>query len=105
MIDLFPKWIIEDGKLRIGKCSFHKELCSDKEKVSGGGWCKLNFDEKYVIFYSSSHDFGNVNLDQMKAAKENGTKRVRLKDLFENYEWRFSTSDSLLEANLNYKII
>ncbi len=29
MADVFPKFIIEDGNLIIGKCSFHRQLATD----------------------------------------------------------------------------
>lgn len=70
MVDVFPKFIIEDGKLIISKATYHKELVTDKEKVKGGGWFRWNEDKSMIIFFGSSDDFGPAKLEDIKACVE-----------------------------------
>lgn len=46
MRELYPKFIIEDNTLTIGKCVFHKELAINKDDVTGGGMYNFNSDKK-----------------------------------------------------------
>ena len=105
MRDLYPKWIIEDGKVRIGKATFHKELCTKKENVIGGGWYYIDLKDRILWLYDKSIDFGTVTFKQLLEAKKAGPTRRRMKQIFEDFEWRFSDEGELDKAALNYKVV
>lgn len=65
-MDLFPKFIIEDGNLILGKVTYHSELVTDKTKIKGGGWFRLKFKEKTITFYGYSHDYGKATLEDVR---------------------------------------
>jgi len=69
-MDVFPKFIIETDDelgdcLIIAKCTYHKQLVTDKSKVKGGGWWKFNNDRTEIILHDSSHDFGYPKLEDI----------------------------------------
>lgn len=105
MKDVYPKFIIEDNIVKIGKCTFHKEMCDNKKNVIGGGWYHILLEEKILYFYDRSMDFGTVTFEQLQEAKKNGAHRKRLTKLFTDYEWRFSEESSYWNATKNYKIV
>ncbi len=65
-MEKFPKYIIEDGKLVIGKVTFHKELAMDKSKVKGGGWFRFDSETNTFTFSGDSHDFGKASFEDVK---------------------------------------
>lgn len=65
-MNVFPKFIIEDGALIIGNVKFHKELALDKDKVKGGGWWYQN--ENTFTFHGDSTDFGRASVEDIKKA-------------------------------------
>ncbi len=70
-MDVFPKFIIETDEqegdcLIIAKCTFHKQLVTDKEKVKGGGWWTLDRENKVFTLYGKSEDFGEAKFDDIK---------------------------------------
>lgn len=72
-MDLFPKYIVEiDDELGvcviISKCTFHKELVTNKDMVRGGGMFKYNSDKNTFTFSGSSHDFGMAKLEDVQKA-------------------------------------
>lgn len=82
-MDVFPKYIIEDGNLIIGKCTFHRELVEkDSKKVIGGGWFDYNKDDNSFTFYGVSTDFGGAMLENVKKAVED--KKVFTRSMIRN---------------------
>lgn len=71
-MDVFPKFIIEDGNLILAKVTYHNQLVTDKDKVKGGGWFKFNQQENKFVFYGDSHDFGAASFDDIKNCVEGG---------------------------------
>ncbi len=69
-MEVFPKFIIEGEKIIIGKCSFHKDMVTDKSIVKGGGWFK--FVNNMFILYGSSHDFGKASIEDIKECFKTG---------------------------------
>lgn len=55
-----PKFIVENGKLIIGKVCFHRELAKDEKNVVGGGWWKFDHQTSTFSLYGQSEDFGPV---------------------------------------------
>ena len=74
MRNAFPKFIIEDGKLIISKCTYHKQLACDTRKVVGGGWFIFDLVKRMFIFdgNSTSEDFGSVSFEQIKKCVDDG---------------------------------
>lgn len=74
-----PKFIIEtdieEGDfLLIGKCEFHEELATDREKVKSGGWWCLDKDKTTFILSGASVDFGRATKEDILNCIQN--KRV-----------------------------
>ena len=61
MEEKYPKFIVEDDFIIIGKVDYHNKLVTNKEKVKGGGWFKWSKDKSTLIFYGDSHEFGKFN--------------------------------------------
>lgn len=72
MLDKFPKFIIEDGKLIFMKVKFHHEIATDKNKVKGGGWFRYDSDTNTFIFSGESYDFGKASKDDIEKCIEDG---------------------------------
>jgi hypothetical protein len=72
MTDVFPKFIVEGNNLIIGKCTFHKQLVTDKEQVKGGGMWEWDRDNKTFMLYGDSHDFGAVAYEHVRACIDAG---------------------------------
>ena len=69
MEDIFPKFIIENDRLTIGKVSFHKDLVfEDKSKVKGGGWFLYIPEDKCFLLYGNSEDFGKADFNDIRKA-------------------------------------
>ncbi len=72
MIDVFPKFIVEGNNLIIAKCTFHKQLVTDKEQVKGGGMWEWDRDKNEFLLYGDSTDFGEASTEDIKACIESG---------------------------------
>lgn len=71
-MEAYPKFIIEGSSLIMAKCTYHKQLVTDKEQVKGGGWFKFDTQIKAFVFNGSSHDFGKATLEDIKSCVMNG---------------------------------
>jgi hypothetical protein len=71
-MDVFPKFIVEGNNLIIAKCTYHKQLVTDKDLVKGGGLWKLDRDKKEFVLFGSSDDFGYASADDIKSCIEAG---------------------------------
>lgn len=69
-MDVFPKFIIEGNNLIIAKCTYHKDLVTDKEQVKGGGMWNLN--DHTITLYGSSSDFGAASVENIKRCIDAG---------------------------------
>ena len=67
-MDIFPKFIIENECLILGKVTYHNELMQtdDRKNVIGGGFYEYNYDDKTFIFFGTSSEFGKAKIDQIK---------------------------------------
>lgn len=62
-----PKFIIQDGELRMGRVDCHFELAGkDDSDVVGGGYWYYDIDNDILYLYGESIDYGRVNVDQIK---------------------------------------
>lgn len=76
-MDVFPKFIIEtdDDKgdcLIIAKVTRHFQLVTNKDKVKGGGWFKMNTDTKTITLHGKSDEFGRATMQDIKNCIDNG---------------------------------
>lgn len=74
-MDKFPKFIIENGNLVLGRVTYHRELVVNKYNVNGGGWYRIPKEELdgllIIIFSDSSEDFGAARLEDIKECVKN----------------------------------
>jgi hypothetical protein len=75
-MDVFTKFIIEnkDGMgdcLIMAKCTYHKQLVTDKNKVKGGGWWTFNRKTLTFTLFGDSTDFGKSSFDDIKKCVDN----------------------------------
>ncbi len=98
-MELFPKWIIEDSTLIIGKASFHRHLATNTNNVRGGGWYHFDFDREAFILYGKSEDFGRCSKELVHALISAGNVGRSLNDdRYKGYKFYFSSSDKLENA-------
>ena len=72
MSDVFPKFIVEGNSLILAKCTFHKQLVTNKDDVKGGGMWEWDRDNKTFKLYGDSHDFGRVTYEEVSACIKSG---------------------------------
>jgi len=65
-MDVFPKFIIENDELILGKVTYHKELATDVKNVKGGGWWFFNNSKNHFQFFGDSQDFGRVKIEDIR---------------------------------------
>lgn len=75
---LHPKFIIVDDNetkvLILMKVSYHKEIlerCEPHCIIKGGGFFKINVEEKTLTFYGESADFGKPTFENIKECCDN----------------------------------
>jgi hypothetical protein len=76
-MDVFPKFIIETDDelgdcLIIAKCTYHKQLVTDKTKVKGGGWWSRDNDTNTFILHGDSGDFGRAKFEDIQKCVQSG---------------------------------
>ena len=107
MRDLFPKFIIETDDdlgdcLILSKCTFHKDLVTDKEKVKGGGWFKFNRENNSVTFSGDSHDFGRAKLEDIQKAVDEDkvfTNPYLTHSIAKKHKFFYDIGSELIELN------
>lgn len=58
-----PKFIIQDGQLKMGRVELHFELAGkDKSNVVGGGYWYYDIDNHILYLYGESVDYGQVEV-------------------------------------------
>lgn len=101
-MDLYPKFIIEDGCLILQKVSYHKDIATDITKVKGGGWFRFEHDNKRFVFHSQSEDFGKATIEDIKLAidnKEVYTNKYKTINIAEKYKFAYDTGSEIIELN------
>lgn len=108
MHDVFPKFIIETDDelgdcLIISKCTYHKQLVINADKVKGGGWFDFDRENKTFTLYGDSHDFGEATLDNIIKCVNSGnvySSPALYKAFSDDYKFKYRTSDGEI-INLN----
>ena len=106
-MDLFPKYIIETDDelgdcLIMSKCTFHKDLVIDKDKVKGGGMFKYNFEKNTFTFHGESHDFGPAQMEDIKKAVEDDkvfTNPYLTRSIAKRHKFLYDTQSEIIELN------
>ena len=101
MAEVFPKYIVEDGSLIIGKCTFHKELAKDITKVVGGGWFTYNRENNSFTFSGDSYDFGKATYEQVKDCFSNGKvfDRGGYREMSKEHQFFYNTGTKIKPLN------
>ena len=98
---LFPKYIIEDGKLFIGKVTFHKELAENINNVKGGGFFHFDTETNTFYLYGKSHDFGQAKIEDVKNAVNNGFAGAKHRyNRYKNFNFIYSEGSTLADVFL-----
>ena len=70
-MELYPKFVIEDGALIISKVTYHREIVTDKAKCVGGGWFKFISESNTFMFFGSSDEFGTASFENIQKCVTN----------------------------------
>lgn len=92
MQDVFPKFIVEGNNLIIAKCTYHKDLATNKDQVKGGGWWRFDFATKTYTLYGESHDFGRADVEDIKKCIEAGnvwSDQYELHNITNRYSFQY----------------
>lgn len=58
---MYQKFIINQGRLKIGVVDQHRELADDHSTTLGGGWWYKDDHKRTIWLYGRSQLFGNVS--------------------------------------------
>lgn len=103
MFDLkYPKWIIQNGELRMGRVVSHRDLAEKNihggvTGVKGGGFWRYEEDGDTLLLYGESIDFGQVSVDDFED--------VWMRPPFEKSTILFSTERGYEDAKKNNILI
>ena len=93
-----PKWIIQDGELRMGRVVNHSNLAEEgAPKPLGGGLWFFDMDEKVMYLYGKSYDYGQVKAEDFE--------NIEVRRSLEKVTIHFSTELDLELAKANSIII
>ncbi len=102
-MDIFPKFIVEDGCLIIRKVTFHKEMVIDKSKVKGGGWFRYDKETNTFILYGESVDFGMADIEDIKKCIENNnvfSSQYKHRNISDNYNFSYDTGSEIIQLKV-----
>ena len=86
-MDVFPKFIIEDGNLIIAKATYHRQIAHDINLVTGGGWWRRK--DNIFTLYGDSDQFGKATLEAIAEC-------IKEKKVYTNYTCSHSIADEHL---------
>jgi len=106
-MDVFPKFIIETNDelvdcLILSKCTYHKQLATNLDKVKGGGWFRFSAADNAFIFYGSSDKFGEAKFEDIKKCVEecNVYTNIRCtRSISTKYKFLYDTQSELIPLN------
>lgn len=96
-MDKFPKFIIEDDCLKIGKVTYHKDLATDPKKVKGGGLFMFHEKSNTFLLSGSSFDFGTAKLDDIKSCVENKKVFYFHRNISDQHNFDYYTGSEVIE--------
>jgi hypothetical protein len=76
-MDVFTKFIIETDEehgdcLILAKCTYHKQLVTNKNNVKGGGWWSLDRESDTFTLHGNSYEFGRATIEDISNCIKNG---------------------------------
>jgi hypothetical protein len=103
-MDLFPKFLIEDGDLIIRKVTYHKDILtsSDVSKVKGGGWFRVDSETMTMIFWGDSHDFGRASFEDIKSCIDSGrvfTDSLRVNNVSKKWKFKYDNHGEIINLS------
>ncbi len=105
-MDLFPKFIIEDGSLIISKVSYHIDIALDIKKVKGGGffrWAEqVEGQKRMLVFYGESTVFGKASIEDIKACIESGnvfTNKYQTHSIADDHKFGYDIGSEIISLN------
>ncbi len=99
-MDVFPKFVIEDGNLIIQKCTYHKQIVTDPTKVRGGGWFRYDNDNRRFIFHGESTDFGRASIEDIRKCvqeKRVFSNKSCIRNLAEDHTFAYDTGSEIID--------
>lgn len=104
--DVFPKWIVEDDSLIIGKCTNHHQLAVNPTRIKGGGWWHMAPEANIILLYGSSADYGYAPIDAVaEAIQAQKAGTFADEDHFKDYIFMYSTRYKLEDAKQDCVVI
>lgn len=106
-MEKFPKFIIESDEeigicLIISKVIYHKEIANNLDMIQGGGWFRMNYDDKIITFHGDSHDFGAASLEHIKEAVDNDkvfTNKRLTHSIAKEFKFLYDTQSEIIPLN------
>ena len=97
-MDVFSKFIIEDGNLILSRVTYHKQIATDHSKVKGGGWFRR--EENKFIFYGDSQDFGKAKIEDIQECIKSGnvfSNKMLLYSIADKHTFAYDTGSEIIE--------
>lgn len=69
---MHQKFIVNEGRLKMGVVDQHRELASDHSSTLGGGWWHMDKDSRVIWLYYRSQLFGRVSKKMLKEVIDQG---------------------------------
>lgn len=111
-MEAYPKFIIEtdddnEDYIVIAKCTYHYQIVNNKEKVKGGGWWSLDNEKTTFTLFGTSHDFGDVNIEDIAKCIQNKkvfSSKSLLRNLSNEFKFKYKNSYGEIIDLETYKI-
>ncbi|MEI8086881.1 MAG: hypothetical protein WCG93_11775 [Paludibacter sp.] len=78
IMKLFPKFIIEEENLILKMVTNHRDIATNKSKVTGGGNYIFDIETNSFMLYGESYEFGASKIEDIKKCIDEG--KVYLND-------------------------
>lgn len=97
MLQSVAKWIFINNEIRMSHTPYHKFLLNkDENTCDGGGLVDILIQDKLIVFFGQSEDFGKADIKKVQEVFENN-KEFYLEQLYfcfdiddiETYEVKF----------------
>ena len=99
-MNLFPKFIVEDGNLIMGKVEIHRNLVTDDAKVSGGGFFNYDYNNRSFIFSGYSFEYGKAMYDDIRECVLNNkvfSNKYLTHNISKDYTFYYNTGTEIVK--------
>ena len=103
-MEVFPKFIIEDGNLILSKVTRHHQLVTDRSRVKGGGWFRYLGEIRTFELYGGSEDFGKAELKDIQQCVEYGrvySNKSCTHSITDMYYFQYNTGTEIIKLKPN----